>query len=176
MSRSPHRRALSSICHCHLLGLLHLLPLLRLFLLRLRGVRRLKGQRIGRPAGGRRHPLGRLRQHLPRDVAADFGDGSHAHWWRTCDARPPEQLFRDGVVLVGDAAHPFLPFTSQGANCALSDALRLGRALHTERTLHQALERYNAQTLREARQHYEVGRKLEDTFLSGQMTCLPCSR
>ncbi|MFT6023757.1 MAG: salicylate hydroxylase [Ascidiaceihabitans sp.] len=34
-----------------------------------------------------------------------------------------------GVVLVGDAAHPTLPFLAQGANMALEDAWALGRSL-----------------------------------------------
>ena len=36
---------------------------------------------------------------------------------------------RNGVVLVGDAAHPTLPFLAQGANMALEDAWVLGRCL-----------------------------------------------
>ena len=37
--------------------------------------------------------------------------------------------YGDGVVLVGDAAHPMLPFLAQGANMALEDAWVLGCAL-----------------------------------------------
>jgi salicylate hydroxylase len=40
---------------------------------------------------------------------------------------------KDGVVLVGDAAHPTLPFLAQGANLALEDAFVLARALHRDR-------------------------------------------
>ena len=37
--------------------------------------------------------------------------------------------FEQGIALVGDAAHPMLPFLAQGANMALEDAWVLGRAL-----------------------------------------------
>jgi salicylate hydroxylase len=36
---------------------------------------------------------------------------------------------RDGVVILGDAAHPTLPFMAQGANLALEDAVSLGAHL-----------------------------------------------
>jgi salicylate hydroxylase len=40
-----------------------------------------------------------------------------------------ENWGQNGVVLVGDAAHPTLPFLAQGANMALEDAWALGQCL-----------------------------------------------
>ncbi len=48
-----------------------------------------------------------------------------------------------GVALVGDAAHPTLPFLAQGANMALEDAWMLARAL-VDLPLAQALPAYQA--------------------------------
>lgn len=48
---------------------------------------------------------------------------------------------RDGVVLLGDAAHPTLPFLAQGANMALEDAWVLADALQ-KAPLDQALSQY----------------------------------
>jgi salicylate hydroxylase len=45
-------------------------------------------------------------------------------------SRPPLSGWLDGrSVLIGDAAHPTLPFLAQGANMALEDALLLARCL-----------------------------------------------
>ncbi len=45
-------------------------------------------------------------------------------------SRPPLAGWLDGrTVLIGDAAHPTLPFLAQGANMALEDALLLARCL-----------------------------------------------
>jgi salicylate hydroxylase len=72
------------------------------------------------------------------------------------------------LVLVGDAAHACLPFTSQGANSALADAAVLAKLLaKVENTdeLRIAFKSYSAQ--RRPRNHkvFAEGRKLRDAFL-----------
>jgi len=49
-----------------------------------------------------------------------------------------------GVALLGDAAHPTLPFLAQGANMALEDAWVLAAMLDAEPDLATALARYQA--------------------------------
>ncbi|KAA2316816.1 monooxygenase [Pseudooceanicola sediminis] len=56
---------------------------------------------------------------------------------------------RDHCVLLGDAAHPTLPFLAQGANMALEDAWVLAAALDTADTVPDGLAQYQA--LRKAR-------------------------
>ncbi|KUP94092.1 FAD-dependent monooxygenase [Tritonibacter horizontis] len=51
---------------------------------------------------------------------------------------------RDGVALLGDAAHPTLPFMAQGANLALEDAYALADCLTKAADLPQALSAYQA--------------------------------
>jgi len=56
---------------------------------------------------------------------------------------PVATHWHDGArVLLGDAAHPTLPFLAQGANLALEDAFVLARACNNAATLAQALARY----------------------------------
>lgn len=56
-------------------------------------------------------------------------DYSTAHLWRPLDAGVAPELCGDNAVLIGDAAHPLLPFTSQGAASALEDGVMLADAL-----------------------------------------------
>jgi salicylate hydroxylase len=49
-----------------------------------------------------------------------------------------------GVAILGDAAHPTLPFLAQGANMALEDAWVLANALEQHSELAQALSAYRA--------------------------------
>ncbi|MBV7393428.1 FAD-dependent monooxygenase [Mameliella sediminis] len=49
-----------------------------------------------------------------------------------------------GVALLGDAAHPTLPFLAQGANMALEDAWVLSDALASAQTLDHGLANYQA--------------------------------
>ncbi len=51
--------------------------------------------------------------------------------WTLCDRPPltgPKQMAADRVGLVGDAAHPMLPYLAQGAGMAIEDAVALADA------------------------------------------------
>jgi salicylate hydroxylase len=59
--------------------------------------------------------------------------------------REPLQRFSFGrVTLLGDAAHPTLPFLAQGANMAIEDAAVIARCLDRYADIAAALERYDA--------------------------------
>lgn len=77
---------------------------------------------------------------------------------------PKEQLFRWGLfireplgtwraertVLLGDAAHPMLPYFGQGASCAIEDGVVLGRAFAETSNLDAALDTYVATRIERA--------------------------
>jgi salicylate hydroxylase len=51
--------------------------------------------------------------------------------WRLFDANPlssADQMVQGRVALLGDAAHPMLPFLAQGAGMSIEDAERLAKA------------------------------------------------
>jgi 2-polyprenyl-6-methoxyphenol hydroxylase-like FAD-dependent oxidoreductase len=56
-------------------------------------------------------------------------DYNTAFMWFTKDMPVLPAFHKNNIVLTGDAAHLVLPFTSQGVNSALQDAIILGRLL-----------------------------------------------
>ncbi|MBK44559.1 MAG: monooxygenase [Roseovarius sp.] len=63
---------------------------------------------------------------------------------------------RDGVAILGDAAHPTLPFMAQGACLALEDAWVLADALARAETPAEGLARYQARRAGRARRVVEA--------------------
>ena len=91
-----------------------------------------------------------------------------SYLWATRDLLPLDDLMRGNLVLIGDAAHACLPFTSQGANGALVDAALLAKLLvnaSRKEDLGVAFQAYSRQ--RRARNHliFAEGRRLRDAFL-----------
>ncbi|WP_045743702.1 FAD-dependent monooxygenase [Actinoplanes rectilineatus] len=90
----------------------------------------------------------------PGDLAAAY-DGWHPQVrrlidgvdtvsrWALHDRDPVPHWSGRHVTLVGDAAHPMLPFVAQGANQAIEDAIILARCLtETDLSIPEALQRY----------------------------------
>ena len=71
-----------------------------------------------------------------------LGDVEHVNLWGLF-RHPVAQNWRAGTVaILGDAAHPTLPFLAQGANLAIEDAYVLARCCDEAGDLHAALKRY----------------------------------
>lgn len=64
--------------------------------------------------------------------------------WALYDRDPIETWVDGRVALLGDAAHPMLPFLGLGAVMAIEDAVVLGRAFADDAPVADALERYEA--------------------------------
>jgi aspartate/methionine/tyrosine aminotransferase/2-polyprenyl-6-methoxyphenol hydroxylase-like FAD-dependent oxidoreductase len=94
-------------------------------------------------------------------------DRSTAHLWRPVDTAPAQRLCAGNAVLVGDAAHPLLPFCSQGVGAALDDALLLARALAGARNeqLAQTLARCCDERRRDVAPFVEGGRRILASFV-----------
>ena len=72
------------------------------------------------------------------------------------------------VVLLGDAAHPLLAFTSQGANSALEDAACLSALLSRkleERPIDDTLQRYYREREPRIRRYIADGDQLVEQFM-----------
>ncbi len=98
-------------------------------------------------------------QTAMRSVCKPLGDLIHAiNIWRGWPVlhRPPmrseHEQARGQVALLGDAAHPMLPYLAQGAGMALEDAHALGNCLREGVGVSQALQTYaNERWARNAR-------------------------
>jgi len=67
--------------------------------------------------------------------------------WALLGREPLARLSEGRVALLGDAAHPMLPFLAQGANMAIEDAMVLARCLQSFADPAEALRRYDAARL-----------------------------
>ena len=64
--------------------------------------------------------------------------------WGLFDRDPLQQWVYGRIALLGDAAHPMLPFMAQGSAMAIEDAAVLARCLEAFDDLEAALSRYQA--------------------------------
>lgn len=71
--------------------------------------------------------------------------------WALCARSPLMRWVRGRTALLGDAAHPILPFLGQGAVLAIEDAVLLGRAFEQTHDVVDALARYESARVGRAR-------------------------
>lgn len=64
--------------------------------------------------------------------------------WALYDRDPLDQWTKGRVSLIGDAAHPMLPFMGMGAAMGIEDGVIVGRAFADSKTVEEALSRYEA--------------------------------
>ena len=89
-------------------------------------------------------------------------DFSRTHLWRPLDTDLVPSFYRGNLVLVGDAAHPLSPFTSQGVSSAVSDAVALAENLRpenlkTQPDLEHALARYSQERREQCAPYVDKG-------------------
>ncbi|MEN8840130.1 MAG: FAD-dependent monooxygenase [Octadecabacter sp.] len=73
-----------------------------------------------------------------------LGQVDEVHLWGLFRHPVAETWGRDGVCILGDAAHPTLPFLAQGANLAIEDAFVLARCCRDADDIEAALKSYEA--------------------------------
>ncbi len=86
---------------------------------------------------------------------ADFGNEVHAllervekvSLWGLFRHQVAPQWHNDYTALIGDAAHPTLPFMAQGANMALEDGWVLSQSLAAGESVSDALKHYQSQRI-----------------------------
>lgn len=98
-------------------------------------------------------------------------DADTAHVWCPINADLPDVLHMKNAVLIGDAAHPLLPFTSQGAAAALEDAISLSKHLvsfsNDLQTTDDALTKFIHSRNVEVNKIIHAGRRMLQDFIDG---------
>ncbi|NCG13574.1 MAG: NAD(P)-binding protein [Planctomycetia bacterium] len=117
--------------------------------------------------------------HWPIQVRriAMSGGLENTHLWRTTDRDLPLQFHRGNTLLIGDAAHPLLTFTSQGVGSSIEDAVTLGFLLdeytnNPHRNLDDCLSKFATIRKPVLQGHLENGRDLQQRFLGLRPHCL----
>lgn len=103
-----------------------------------------------------------------------IADFSRTHLWRPLDTDLVPTFYRGNMVLVGDAAHPLSPFTSQGVSSAVADAVALAENLgqdnvKTQSDLESALSRYSTDRRAQCAPYVAKGRELARHFLTPEI-------
>ncbi|HXD77882.1 MAG TPA: DsbA family protein, partial [Puia sp.] len=92
----------------------------------------------------------------------DFG---RTYVWNTRDFDLLPAFHSDNIVLLGDAAHQALPFSSSGTTNAIVGAATLSSALDQSISLETAFQQYYCQRAPVIREHVRIGRELRAAFL-----------
>lgn len=89
----------------------------------------------------------------------------NVHLWCVYELEELNPFYKDNIVFIGDAAHPLIPFTSQGVTSALKDSYILAKYLVEEHTIAEAFRKYESERKPEIETHINNGRILLKQFL-----------
>jgi 2-polyprenyl-6-methoxyphenol hydroxylase-like FAD-dependent oxidoreductase/predicted DsbA family dithiol-disulfide isomerase len=111
------------------------------------------------------HKLTQSFPPLVQDVLKS-NDFSTSYIWNTRDFDLLPTFSHENVVLLGDAAHLALPFTSAGTTNAMVDAKVLAEKLSSSLSHQDAFKIYYDLRSTEVASHLKLGRGLRDIFLN----------
>ena len=77
------------------------------------------------------------------DLLSMFSSAQELYKWGIFERSLPKTLYRDKCVLLGDAAHPMVPFLGQGGCLAIEDAYCLMSLLMEEKDINVVLGQYD---------------------------------
>jgi salicylate hydroxylase len=120
--------------------------------------------------GDRSELLGHFARAAPQ-LRALLGAPDEWLMWSLHDL-PATTMARGRVALLGDAAHPVLPFLAQGAALAIEDAAGLANALAHDRPAQDALQSYARIRLPRARALQQAARKNGGVYHAGVLVSL----
>lgn len=99
-----------------------------------------------------------------------YNDFRTSYIWNTRDFDLLPSFHYQNVVLIGDAAHVALPFTSAGTTNAMLDAKTLSHCMLNYPNLPAAFSAYYQLRADSIKEHVNLGRILRDSFLDAAST------
>jgi 2-polyprenyl-6-methoxyphenol hydroxylase-like FAD-dependent oxidoreductase len=118
----------------------------------------------------------------PIPLLLSLTDFSGVHLWRPVDTDVLPHFHQGNLALLGDAAHPLSPFTSQGVSSAIADAVALAKCVTAPQALPEAgiaeaLAEYSAERRAQCAPYLAQGRALARDFLApGSSVLLPIAQ
>lgn len=112
-----------------------------------------------------------LLHDFPEDVQwiIQNSDFEQAYLWHARDFDLLSQFHQKNIVLIGDAAHLALPFTSAGTTNALIDVETILEKTFEFDNLEDIFSSYFQDRILDLKEHLELGRSLKLNFLNPQM-------
>ena len=77
-----------------------------------------------------------------KDVLELFSKSDNLHKWGLYERKSIKKLVNGNLLLMGDAAHPMLPFLAQGSCLAIEDAYSFSELLKINTNLNKTLTNY----------------------------------
>jgi predicted DsbA family dithiol-disulfide isomerase/2-polyprenyl-6-methoxyphenol hydroxylase-like FAD-dependent oxidoreductase len=110
-----------------------------------------------------------LLESFPAEVKEilDHNDFSNNYVWRSTDFDLLPAFSRSNVMLIGDAAHLALPFTSAGTTNALVDAQLLANLLMSDKPVEEISRTFYNERAGSLKEHIKLGRNIKEKFLQG---------
>jgi 2-polyprenyl-6-methoxyphenol hydroxylase-like FAD-dependent oxidoreductase len=103
-----------------------------------------------------------------------LSDPANCFYWKTKRMDLLPSFHQANILLIGDAAHPLLTFTSQGVNSALQDALVLADLLKdAPNSLDEILTAFYCNRKDEISRYIKEGDELLEQFSSAKLQGLP---
>jgi 2-polyprenyl-6-methoxyphenol hydroxylase-like FAD-dependent oxidoreductase/predicted DsbA family dithiol-disulfide isomerase len=111
----------------------------------------------------------RIMEAFPNEVrqVLNSNDFSNNYIWRSTDFDLMPSFSKNNVLLIGDAAHLALPFTSAGTTNALVDAHLMANLLLQRTPLDEVGATFYHQRETLLQEHIQLGRAIKEKFLLG---------
>jgi len=105
--------------------------------------------------------------HFPEPFSTFIKDTdfNHSHLWNTSNMEVLPKFYDKNMLIIGDAAHTFSPFSSQGVNTALEDAYALYHSLMEFGDLQSCPKSYSENRIPSLNSFMKAGQDMINSFL-----------